>query len=298
MAFQLDHALLRTFVVAADVGNLTRAAERLRLSQPTISLQLKRLEDGLGCRLIARNPRHFKLTSEGDILLGYGRRILALAEEAVGRLTEPHIAGIIRLGTPEDFATTHLPGVLAAFARAHPQVALEVTTDLTLHLIDRFKTGEFDVVLIKREPMGPSEGVKVWREPLMWTCAAGMETRFADRDNELPLVVSPHPCVYRKRALRALDETGRRWRVAYTSTSLAGAQAAVQAGLGVTVLPAGMIPPGFKKLDIQSGLPHLAETEIALMLSQPVSKPSQRLAEHIIQSLEDERAMGSSARRP
>lgn len=286
MPQRLDHALLRTFVTAADAGSLTRAAERLHLSQPTISLQLKRLEEALGCRLIERSPRSFHLTGEGETLLGYGRRILALADEAIGRLTDARMTGRVRLGTPEDFATTHLPGVLAAFSRAHPGVALEVTTDLTLNLVDRFQGGEFDIVLIKRDPIGPSEGVRVWREPLVWTCAAGQGAGFEDAARDLPLVISPHPCVYRRRALRALDAAGRRWHVVYTSTSLAGAQAAVRAGLGVTVLPAGMVPPDFRKLDGRAGLPPLPEAEIALMLASSVDPAAERLAEHVVSSLE------------
>ncbi|WP_279482965.1 LysR substrate-binding domain-containing protein [Aureimonas sp. SK2] len=288
MPHRLDHDLLRTFVTAAESGNLTRAAERLRLSQPTISLQLKRLEQALGCRLIDRSPRSFHLTGEGETLLSYGRRILALADEAIGRLTDAKMTGRVRLGTPEDFATTHLSGVLAAFARAHPGVALEVTTDLTLNLIDRFQNGEFDIVLIKRDPVGPSAGVRVWREPLVWTCAADKGSGFEDPERDLPLVVSPHPCVYRRRALRALDEAGRDWHVVYTSTSLAGAQAAVRAGLGVTVLPAGMVPPDFRKLDGKAGLPPLPEAEIALMLASPVDQAAERLADHIVSSLERE----------
>ena len=269
-----------------DAGTLTRAGERLRLSQPTISLQLKRLEDALGCRLIERTPRSFRLTGEGEMLLGYARRILSLSEEIVARLTEPMVAGLVRLGTPEDFATTHLAGVLAAFTRAHPKVALEVTTDLTLNLIDRFQAGEFDLVLIKREPLGPSDGVRVWREPLVWTCGVEQAKDFGEVGRELPLVVSPHPCVYRKRAMQALDDAGRPWRVAYTSTSLAGAQAAVRAGLGVTVLPAGMVPADFAVLERKAGLPPLPEAEIALLTATAVPAPADRLAHHVVRSLD------------
>lgn len=283
----LDHDLLRTFVTAAEVGNLTRAAERLRLAQPTISLQIKRLETALGVVLIERSPRHFRLTAEGETLLDYGRQILALADEAIGRLTAPAASGLVRLGTPEDFATVHLPGVLAAFVRAHPKVALEVTTDLTLNLIESFRSGDFDLVLIKREPMGPLDGEKVWREPLVWTCSPAQTAIVSRHDEPLPLVVSPHPCVYRKRAMKALDDEKRGWRVAYTSTSLAGAQAAVKAGLGVTVLPAGMVPTGFKVLDASHGLPTLADTEIALMIAKPTADAAERLAEHIVRSLEE-----------
>ncbi len=286
MLIRLDHDLLRSFVTAAEAGNFTRAAERLNLSQPTISLQVKRLEATLGQRLIERSPRAFRLTDAGETLLSYGRRILALSDEAVSRIAEPTVAGIVRLGTPEDFATMHLSGVLAAFSRAHPNVALEITTDLTLNLMERFAQGEFDLVLVKREPLGPSQGVRVWQEALVWACSAEHYSSFAGSSDTLPLVLSPHPCVYRKRAMKALDEAGRPWRVAYTSTSLAGAQAAVRAGLGITVLPAGMVPADFKRLGPKSGLPPLPETEIALMTGPSPPQPAERLAHHIVRSLE------------
>ncbi len=281
----LNLDLVRTFLAVVDAGGLTRAGERLRLSQPTVSLQMKRLEDTLGCRLIERSPRSFRLTSEGEILATHGRRILALSDELVAKLVEPTVSGLVRLGTPEDFATTHLSGVLAAFSAAHPNVALEVTTDLTLNLIERFGAGEFDLVLIKREPLGPSEGVRVWHEALVWACAAHRKHLFANPEHDLPLVVSPHPCVYRKRAMRALDQLGRRWRVAYTSTSLAGAQAAVRAGLGVTVLPKGMVPADFSVLE-GPAMPDLSATEIALMAAVALPVAAGKLAEHIVTSLE------------
>jgi DNA-binding transcriptional LysR family regulator len=280
---RLDFDLLRTFVTVAETGNLTRAGERLRLSQPTVSLQMKRLEEQLGCPLMERTPRSLRLTAEGETLLSYARRILSLADEAVARLVEPKMQGLVRLGTPEDFATTHLPGVLARFAEAHPNVALEVTTDLTLNLIERFRQGEFDLVLIKREPMGPTDGVRVWREPLVW---ASTRPDPFERSDPLPLVVSPHPCVYRKRATQALDRAGRPWRIAYTSTSLAGAQAAVRAGLGLTVLPKEMVPEDFFIIDTGAGGPDLSDTEIALMTASTLSVPAERLATHMVRSLE------------
>ncbi|NYZ17409.1 LysR family transcriptional regulator [Azospirillum sp. RWY-5-1] len=288
----LDIDLLRSFVTIADAGNFTRAAERLGRAQSTISLQMKRLEETLGRSLLERNAHGVRITGEGEALLGYARRILALNDEAVGRLTEPELEGMVRLGTPEDFATTHLPAVLSAFAHSHPRVALEVTTDLTLNLLERFQGGEFDLVLVKREPMGPMQGMRVWREPLVWAALDRPSSWMAASPGDaLPLVVSPHPCVYRKRALAALDSCGRRWRIAYTSTSLAGAQAAVRAGLGVTVLPRDMVPAGLVTLGGEDGLPVLDDTEIALIEAPGTrSVPARRLAGHIVSSLE--RGMG------
>lgn len=278
----LEIELVRTFVTIAGVGNFTRAAGILRRQQSTISLQVKRLEDSLGQKLIERNPRLVRLTSEGEIFLGYARRLLDLNDEVVARVSEPHMHGIVRLGAPEDFATRHLSAVLARFAQAYPAVALEVTCDLTLHLLDKFRKGALDLALIKRDRQAHASGIRVWREPLVWVRA---ERDFWAVEPALPLVVSPTPCVYRKRATDALDRAKRKWRVAYTCGSLAGSLAAVRAGLGMTVLPKDMVPPDLHAID-GAPLPDLKDTEVALMERDRLSTPAQRLKEHIVKSLE------------
>ena len=135
----LDPDLLRAFVIIADTRSFTRAAERLLRTQPAISLQMKRLEEAVGRSLLKRNPRLVRLTPAGEVLLDYARRILALNDDLLARVKEPDLVGTVRLGTPEDFATMHMSGVLARFSQAYPGVALEVTCDLTLNLIERFR---------------------------------------------------------------------------------------------------------------------------------------------------------------
>jgi DNA-binding transcriptional LysR family regulator len=277
----LDLDLVRTFVAIATTGNFTRAAETMRRQQSTISLQMQRLESSLGQKLIERTPRSVKLTSEGETLLGYARRLLDLNDEVVSRVSEPNMQGVVQLGTPEDFATRHLPEVLARFTQAYPAVALEVTCDLTLNLLDRFHKGNFDLALVKRERAAAEPGgIRVWREPLVWVTS--------DRDwsveGALPLVVSPTPCVYRKRATEALDKARRSWRIAYVCGSLAGSLAAVKAGLGVTVLPKDMVPAGLHVVDGRT-LPDLKDTEIALLHRERLSVPARRLMEHVIKCL-------------
>ena len=279
----LDLDLLRCFVTIAETGSFTRAGERLGRTQSTISLQVKRLEDMLGRAVFARTPRALRLTGEGERLLGPARQLLRLNDAALAELFEPDMTGRVRLGVPEDFATAHLPTVLAAFAKAHPLVELEVTCDLTLNLMDKFHTGAFDLVLVKREPSAPLEGVRVWREPLVWVArdqlaVAGLAT--------IPLVVSPEPCVYRKRATDALDAMGRKWRVAYTSTSLAGSLSVVNAGLGITVLPREMVPSHLTAITDDPDLPALYDTEIALIEAAGLSETAHRLALHIHAALE------------
>lgn len=279
----LDLGLLRCFVTIAETGSFTRAGDRLGRTQSTISLQVKRLEVQIGRAVFARTPRSLSLTPEGERLLGPARQLLRLNDAAIAELFEPDMTGRVRIGVPEDFATAHLPAVLSGFAKAHPLVELEVTCDLTLNLLDKFHEGAFDLVLVKREPSAQLEGVRVWREPLVWVArdqlaVAGQST--------VPLVVSPEPCVYRKRAIDALEAVGRKWRVTYTSTSLAGSQSAVNEGLGITVLPREMVPPFLMPIVDDPDLPPLYDTEIALIELPGLSQTAHRLALHIIAALE------------
>ncbi|MBL6617424.1 MAG: LysR family transcriptional regulator [Reyranella sp.] len=283
----LDLGLLRTFVAVVDLGGFTRAGEALLRRQSTVSLQIMRLEQGLAVRLFDRTRRSVRLTAEGEALLARARDILDLNDRTIASLDGVALAGRVRLGTPEDFATTHLPQVLARFARAYPAVQLEVTCELTLTLQRRFREGDFDLVLLKREPERlrtiRGRGVRVWREPLVWVAAPQLAV---DAGQVLPLVVSPPPCVYRKRATGSLDRVRRRWRVAYTCASLAGQHAAVRAGLGVTVLPKDMVPAGLVAIERRSHLPRLHDTEIALLSATNLSAPARRLHDHIVRSLE------------
>jgi DNA-binding transcriptional LysR family regulator len=275
--------LLRAFVTVVECGGFSRAAARLRRGQSAVSLQIKRLEDSLGVRLLERNPRHLSLTGEGELLLDQARQILRLNDELVARFTQRDLSGVVRLGAPEDFATSHLPRVLAKFARAHPRIALEVTCELTLEVVERFHAGGLDIALVKREPSGAPGGIRVWREPLVWV-AAGRQ--IAEMAGPLPLIVSPRPCVYRKRATDSLDTLGRAWRIAYTCGSLAGTHAAVRAGLGVTVLPREMAPADLAILNDEAlGLPDLKDTEMALIEAPDLSPAAIRLRDMIVREL-------------
>ena len=279
----LDLDLLRCFVTVAETGNMTSAGERLRRSQSAVSLQVKRLETCLDLRLFDRSPRAVRPTGAGERLLSHARAMLALNDSIIHELAEPALEGTVRLGTPEDFATTHLPDVLARFAETHPRVSLEVSCDLTLNLLDRFAAGEFDLVLVKREVTGGEAGVRVWREPLIWAAHPRFDPATA---GPLPLVVSPSPCVYRARAVGALDRARRPWRIAYTCGSLAGSQAAVRAGLGVTVLPRDMVPADLAAIDDPAELPDLHDTEVALLAAKSLGGAARRLHDHIVRTLE------------
>lgn len=280
----IDLDLVRTFCAIVDNAGFTNAGRVLGRTQSAVSLQLKRLEDRLGGRpLFERGPRTLHLTDDGHRLLPHARAMLRVHDAALAELTEDDVAGRVRLGVPEDFATAHLPGVLAAFVEAHPRVELEVVCDLTLNLEVGLAAGRFDLVLVKRDAGFEGEGQRVWREPLVWVARDG--DRFGGAGT-LPLVVSPEPCVYRRRATAALDAAGRAWRIAYTSTSLAGAQAAVRAGLGVAVLPRATCAEGLRRAGHGDAMPVLADTEMALLERPGAGPTAHRFAQHIADALE------------
>ena len=288
-----DFDLLRTFVAVVDNSGFTRAAERVGRTQSTVSLQIKKLEGGLGKRVFERNGRDLLLTPDGEILLNYARQLLHLADEARSRMLEPDVEGTVRLGTPEDFATVYLPDVLAQFARTHPRVALEVNCNFSYNLLEGFSKGEYDLVLVKREPQGPAGGIAVWRDVLVWV---GGPKLVLDGAHPVPLVLAPAPDVYRKRALAVLQAAKRDSRIVYTSPSSEGLQAAVRAGLGVTVLSKDMVPEGLMMLGAEYGLPKMPDTEIALYRAPgALSRAAQLLAEHITHSLEIAAGRGNAA---
>lgn len=281
MPFFVDTLQLKSFVAIAETGTFGQAAGTVNRTQSALSLQIKKLESQLGCLLFDRSGRRVSLTPEGEIFLGYAKRMIQLQWEAFSRLRESDVEGEIRFGTPEDFATHYLPQVLASFRQHHPRAQLNVACDLTLNLVDGFHHGNYDMILVKRDPQRVKGGTKVWREPLVWVAADNYQM-----EEPLSLVLSPQPCIYRARALAALDRAKRLWHISYTSPSLAGTLAAVKAGLGITVLPAHMIPAGVHTIRKEAKLPVLADAEVALMKNDELTKVAELFATHIVQSLE------------
>jgi DNA-binding transcriptional LysR family regulator len=163
----LDFELLRAFVAVADCGGFHRAAERLNLTQSTISQQIKRLELETKRPLFRRTTRSVGLTDDGEMLLGDARRLLQLEEVARYRFAAPRLSGRVRLGVVEEVAGGSLPSALGRFVTLHPGVKLKVQIGVSAKMIDHLNSGRLDLVLAKR-PFGTSRGRLVWRESLVW----------------------------------------------------------------------------------------------------------------------------------
>jgi DNA-binding transcriptional LysR family regulator len=256
----LDFELLRAFVAVADCGGFHRAAERLNLTQSTVSQQIKRLELEARHALFRRTTRSVALTDEGEMLLGDARRLLQLEEAARHRLSAPRLSGAVRLGVVEEVAGGSLPSALGRFGKLHPGVKLEVQIGVSAELIQQLNAGRLDVVFAKR-PLGTSKGQLVWREPLVWAVA---ETFDLVPGAPLPLALYREHSVSREAALAALQAGDLTWEIVYTSPSLTGVRAAALAGLAITPLPESAVIEGMRVLDAKAGLPRLPDLEFAI----------------------------------
>ncbi|HUX78377.1 MAG TPA: LysR family transcriptional regulator [Alphaproteobacteria bacterium] len=258
-----DHLSLQCFLSVAGSGSFTKAAERVGRTQSAVSQQISKLEQTLGVTLLKREKK-VSLTSEGEVFFNYAHRIISLHHEVIDRFKEESLKGEIRFGVPEDFATFFLADVLADFSRIHPGILLNVECDLTLNLLERFKNSEFDIVLTKMIcPKDFPLGVNLLTESLEWVCSQSLRDAL-EKERALPLVLSPQPCIYRTRALQALETAELKWRIVYTSSSYAGTLAAVKAGLGLTVLPKNMIPKNLTYIN-SDFLPKLDKVHISFL---------------------------------
>jgi DNA-binding transcriptional LysR family regulator len=254
----LDMDVLRSLVVANDLGGFVKAAGRLGRTQSAISLQMKKLEEQIGQTIFRKNGRGVVLTDTGDVLLGYARRILALNDEAVAATRGVAVAGTVRLGLPQDLAEHWLPKVLGPFHRTHPHIYFEAIVGRSRDLREQVVQGGVDIALTFGEIGRPYDDAETLAHlPLVWV---GPHDFVAEPERPLPLALLDAPCMFRNFGIGALDAAGMAWRIAFTSPSLAGLWGAVEAGLGVTIRTGLGMPETLSVLDERSNLPPLAGT--------------------------------------
>jgi DNA-binding transcriptional LysR family regulator len=274
----IDTELLRSFVAIADHGGFTRAADAVNRTQSAISMQMKRLEDDvLERQLFERDGRQVRLTAEGQVLLGYARRILKLQGEVITTLRQPHMVGAVRIGTPDDYVMRFLPGILSRFAQAYPLVQVEVHCESSTQLLQR---QDLDLTIVTRKP-GDEIGQLLRQDPLLWIEAPGFDVH---EQRPLPLAMFNNDCFCRAWTCNALDAQEIDYRVAYTSPSLSAIMAVVSAGLAVTAQMQSVIPSDLRVLGEADGLPKLPQSSIVLLRNpHNVSPVSETLAEHIVE---------------
>ena len=204
MTFQdLQIDWLKCFVAVVDAGSLSGAAPEVHRSQSAVSMQLKKLEAALGCQLLVRGPRQHQLTAQGQLLLGYARRMLDLHAETQAAFHGEELAGRIRLGVPDDYAARYLTPVLKRFAPHHGAVEIELNCEQSTALIPRVERGDLDLALVSRDH--PRHGTLLFHEPMVWVGSAQFELW---RRDPLPIAVYEEASLARRGALQSLAQDG------------------------------------------------------------------------------------------
>lgn len=277
---QLDW--LKCFVAVVDAGSLSSAAPQVHRSQSAVSMQLKKLEAAVGRQLLVRDARHHHLTADGQVLLGYARRILDLHADAQTAFHGEELSGRIRLGVPDDYAAKYLTPALKRFAPRYGAVEIELDCEQSTSLIPRVERGELDLALISRDHA--RRGTLLFHEPMVWVGSPQFDVW---RRDPLPIATYEGTSLARRSAINALALQGRQYRVVYNSSSLAGQIAAVESGLAVAVLTLCSVPEHLQILGAEQGLGPLEPMEVAVYRSRASkgSKPVDSLYNLLIKTL-------------
>ncbi|WP_338528498.1 LysR substrate-binding domain-containing protein [Nitratireductor thuwali] len=275
----LELDVLRTFVAIAETGSFTAAANAVFRTPSAVSMQIKKLEELLGRSVFLRDARSVSLTADGEMLLGYARRLLALNREAVSKFVMPDISGIVRLGSPDDYGERVLPSVLKRFAETHPAIAVDVTIDQSANLRKRMAARQLDITLLTCSDCADTSDVEVlMTEPIVW---AGTKGGCAHLREPLPVSLWEDGCAWRAAAVKALNEQGRDYRIAYMSAHTAGQRAAILAGLAVAPLPKTFLGGDLVELTEKDGMPKMGNYRLGMIVGPDASAPVRAAADHI-----------------
>ena len=254
---------LKCFVAVVDSGSLSSAAPEVYRSQSAVSMQLKKLEAAVGHQLLVRGARQLTLTADGQTLLGYARRMLDIHTEAQAAFHGKTLTGRVRLGVPDDYAAKYLTPVLKRFAPRYGAVEIELNCEQSTSLIPRVQRGDLDLALVSRDHA--RRGTLLFHEPMVWVGSPQFDVW---RRDPLPIAVYEDASLARRSALNALALQGRRYKVVYNSSSLAGQIAAVESGLAVAVLTQCSVPAHFQILGSEHGLGPLEPMQVSVYRSR------------------------------
>ncbi|WGD29864.1 LysR substrate-binding domain-containing protein [Ancylobacter sp. WKF20] len=260
MPSPLDLDLLKTFIAVAETGSFSNAAPRIGRSQSAVSMQMQRLEQAVGKQLLVRGPKAVVPNTAGADLLIYARRLLKLSDEAWTSISRPEETGCVRLGVPDDYAAFLLPPVLARFGAEHPLVTVELVCEPSAALTKAVENGRVDLAIVTRLPDQPVKVVR--QERFVWVASPNHAPWEVD---PLPVALFESGCTARIKLLKTLGDNGRAYRSTYSSASLLGLVAVVQAGLAVAGLALCSVPPSLRIIGDKEGLPALDDLEIGIL---------------------------------
>ncbi|MEP7012546.1 MAG: LysR family transcriptional regulator [Acidobacteriota bacterium] len=280
-SFELRH--LRAFVTVAEELHFTRAALRLRIAQPPLSQQIRQLEEAVGAQLLERTQRRVQLTDAGRVFLGEAREILRRVESAAAtaRRTALGQAGEIKVAFAATVLFDALPGIIRAFRERFPDVYLDLREMATGTQLAALRSGDLDIGFVREpEPDPEIESITVKTEALMIVVdaahrlAAKKRVAVADLAEE-PFVLFPReiaPGLY-DQVTKICRDAGFTPRVVQTSRELYTTMSLVEAGVGVSILPASVERLGWENVRSLPIPGRQGKTRIAAARRKGASRP-------------------------
>jgi DNA-binding transcriptional LysR family regulator len=256
----LNSDLLRTFLAVAETGSVTEGAVRIHRSQSAASIQIKKLETVLQRAVFQRHGRGVVLTETGRQLLPLARDVVSRLDLAYRSLTADRIAGRLRFGIPDDHSQAFLARIIGAFAQSHPLVELEVTCALSTGFPAALSKGRLDLAIYEVENPGAGDEV-LMQDPKCWVASAGHDLLVRD---PLPVALFDRDCWWRDAALAFMRQSGRRFQVVYSSQSVAGVVAAIEAGVAIGLLGRSSLRDGLMVLGDDRGFGRMPSSKLVL----------------------------------
>ncbi|AZQ54081.1 LysR family transcriptional regulator [Burkholderia cenocepacia] len=258
----LDIEAVQAFVLTADLKSFTRAAEALDTTQSAVSLKIKRLEDGLGRRLLERTPRQVRLSADGTAFLEPARELVAAHHGAISAFGASQRRLVI--GVSHHVVGADLPMLLRRMSEAEPSLVLEIRVAASRDVLDAFDRGQLDAAVALQHDSRRLDGETLLSESFGWMAAADFEYH---PPQPLRLATQAEPCSVRRMAVDALDEAGVAWTEVFVGGGVATIGAAVSAGLAVAALGHRVAPAGTVDVGARYGLPPLPTRDVVLYSS-------------------------------
>jgi DNA-binding transcriptional LysR family regulator len=239
----LDLDSLEIFRTVVQEGGIIRAASKLGRVQSNVTTRIKQLEQRLGLTLFRRQGRSIVLSPEGELLLSYTQRLFRLADEAESQLRAGTPMGVLRIGSLESTAGSHLGAILSRYHRLHPGVVVELSTGTTGALVRRVGNFELEAAFVSEPYTAPGlQSIKVFEEELVLITAKDVsEVRRASNLAGLTLIAFAHGCSYRKRLEEWLGASAVMPARTLEFASYQAMIACVAAGTGFAIVPRSLL---------------------------------------------------------
>ncbi len=277
-----DTQVLRSFATIVDAGSFVAASERLNITQPAISQQIRKLEDVLGQQLFRRGARKLALTSAGEMLICYAREIIEINDEIAERVGVNAKKEIINIGMPEHFSESVLPALIAQVHQRMPGIQLVVKVARSGVLAEALTEGRMQIAMLLGEEGGWTES-PLQKVSMRWLAGGQFDLRRAK--NKLPLVLFRSPCDFRRIAIQKLEEIHLPWHCVLESEGLIALRAAVKASIGITALPVVRDDPDLSVLDEDGILPKLPTVAVRIKQHESWRSPVSRELKELIQEV-------------